>query len=65
MSKKEKTVSKSKHEEHYPIYIQSSNPGTVLLDWAAEMSKKTIVYFQSGVPIPPEKPPGSGDDEGD
>lgn len=63
MSKKEKTVKAaatgSSEEDHYPIYVQSSNPSQALLDWMAEMSETRIVYFQSGnPPNPPPCPPG-------
>jgi hypothetical protein len=60
MSKKGKTgkveVAESS-EEHYPIYVQSSNPSPELLAWMAEMSKETIVYLQSGSPPQPPPPP--------
>lgn len=58
---KDKTAKASQgesgEEEHYPIYVQSSNPSPELLAWMAEMSKETVVYFQSGSPIPPPPPP--------
>jgi hypothetical protein len=57
---KDKTAKASQGEsgeEHYPIYVQSSNPSVELLAWIADMSKTNIVYFQSGSPIPPPPPP--------
>lgn len=60
MSKKGKTVKaapKESSEEHYPVYVQSSNPSKGLLAWITEMSKTTIVYLQSGSPPQPPPPP--------
>lgn len=62
MAKKGKTgkaVAKvaTEEEEYYPLYVQSSNPSQALLNWMADMSKTTIVYFQSGTPYPPPPPP--------
>lgn len=54
--KKDQTV----EDEHYPIYVQSSNPDKTLLDWMCEMSKKTVIYFQSGKPAGDPPPPPGG-----
>ncbi len=49
---KKKPCKSCKEKEEYPLYIQASNPTPSLLKWIKKMSKKGIVYFQSG------KPPG-------
>jgi hypothetical protein len=56
MSKPKKGKTAGTEEEHYPIYVQSSNPSQELLAWMHKMSKETVVYFQSGSPIPPPPP---------
>lgn len=62
MAKKGKTgkgvATVASEEDHYPIYVQSSNPSQALFDWMATMSETRIVYFQSGNPPPPPCPPG-------